>query len=164
MADTGKIYITISDTRGGSGNGVSNSSDTGYQSGSSGAASSSGSSSESAFKIIAKTQFANFVINQTKSVVAYAIGNIGNFTGDYVAQHNIQTGLQHISIIGNIVNAYKEGGILGGIIATASPFAADLMRMNREIIQNKKVNREIDMIRQRSGLNTLKDGSRGTED
>ena len=161
MSD-GKIYITISDTRGGSGVGLTETPSVSNQQ-ASGLASEGGSNKESAAKIIAKTQFANFVISEAREIVNYSIGNIGNFIGDYEMQQNIQVGLKNLSTAGNIVNAFAQGNLAGGLMALAGVGISKGLEIHAEIIANKKLNREISILRERSGLNSLYDGSRGTE-
>lgn len=118
-------------------------------------------------------RFFNFMEAQTKKAVNYSINNIGNFTGDYQTQRNIQAGLSMANDLMNIGTAAMSGFIatggnpIGALIgatlavgASAINFAYEINSLN---MQQKKSDYAISQIRARSGLNQLTDGSRGTE-
>ena len=158
MGDSGKIYITISDTRGGSGTGVSNEADTGDVS----------QKKESTLAKYARHRFFNFVESQAKQYVNYTIGNIGNFTGNYTAQRDAEEAMKNISTIINIgvsvAAGAKMGGwvgaLIGGVISVGSEAINFAYREKSESFQNRKTNRNIEMMRKRLGLEGLTDGSR----
>ena len=155
MAD-GKIYITISDTRGGSGAGVGEGAGT------------QNDRKENAVGKYVQHRFFNFIESQAKQAVNYTISNIGNFTGNYQAQRDTEELLKGVSIAINIgasiAAGAKMGGwvgaIIGGIISIGSEAISFGYRERSEQFQNKKTNRNIEMMRRRLGLEGLTDGSR----
>lgn len=158
MSD-GKIYITISDTRNGSGSGVSPD------------APSIEKQSQDKDSVLAKYaqhRFFNFVEGQAKQFVNYSVSNIGNFTGSYQTQRDIQAMMSGASFLINlgtsIFAGLKMGGVPGAVIAGSIAVGSKLIDFGyqeySEQFQNRKVNRNIDMMRRRLGLEGLTDGSR----
>ena len=156
MSD-GKIYITISDTRNGSGGGVSP--DTQNE---------QSQDKESAVGKYLQHRFFNFVEGQAKQFVNYTVSNIGNFTGNYQAQRDVQVIMDNASFLINlgtsIVAGAKMGGAWGAVLAGAITVGSKAINFGyqeySEQFQNRKVNRNIDMMRRRLGLEGLTDGSR----
>ena len=156
----GKIYITISDTRNGSGGGVSPDtlSETSEQS----------QDKESALSKYARHRFFNFVEGQAKQFVNYSVNNIGNFTGNYQTQRDVQVIMDNASFLINlgtsVASGAKMGGVWGAVIAGSIAISSKLINVGyqeySEQFQNRKVNRNIDMMRRRLGLEGLTDGSR----
>lgn len=156
MANDGKIYITISDTRGGKGAGVSNDSDK-----------KSDKKENTALKF-ARHKFFNFVENEARTIANYSISNIGNFTGDYMAQYEIQASIEMISFAVDLGMAAATGAKIGGGIGAAVAVGVELtakgiskaLSINSEIFEYKKINRNIDIMRERLGLEGLTNGGR----
>lgn len=159
MANDGKIYIIITDKPGGEGS--SGLEDT----------PASDSKSVSEAKAFAAHHFRNFIISQTKQFISYNVQNIGNFTGDYVTQRKVSEAMQAATILGNIGMATlagaKMGGPWGAVAGAAIAIAGTAINAGYEhhtqVVQNAKINYNIDQLRRRSGLNSYTDGSRGTE-
>jgi hypothetical protein len=163
MADTGKIYITISDTRGGSGSGrtpdVPNS-----QSNQDEEEQKTGMLNQ-----YIRHRFFNLVQSQVKQAVNYTVGNIGNFTGNYQSQRDIEQGISAINWLVNIGTSFytgtkTTGSPIGGAVAAVLTVGSGLIsagyREYTEWFQNRKDNRNIEMMRNRLGLQGLTDGSR----
>lgn len=156
MSD-GKIYITISDTRNGSGGGVSPDTQ-GEQS----------QDKDSAVGKYLQHRFFNFVEGQAKQFVNYTVSNIGNFTGSYETQRDIQAVMESASFLINlgtsIASGAKMGGVWGAVIAGSIAVGSKAINFGyqeySEQFQNRKINRNIDMMRRRLGLEGLTDGSR----
>lgn len=161
MANDGKIYITISDTRGGGGG--------------PGLVTPEPEDKESKTKPLSdylKHSFFNIVEDSAKKVVSNSISQIGNYIGDYYAQRQIQTAISALNKGSTLAISFFAGsGITGsvaggvsGLIATGSMMALNygIEEFNNRVAIARN-NREIEYIRDLSGLNTLKDGSRGTE-
>ncbi len=159
MAD-GKIYITISDTRGGSGAGVSNDADSG------------GKNQKSIGKFFYH-KFTSLVESEAKQIINYTVGNIGNFTGNYQAQRDIQVAVNIVSDVINIgtsaVGAFvafggqATGGIAAAIVVSTALVSKGFstgMEIYKDSFENKKTNRNIEYMRLRLGLEGLIDGSR----
>ena len=105
--------------------------------------------------------FANLAVSQAKRITNYAIANIGNFSGDYVLQRNIQQTMDLIGSASTIVMGAVAGGIPGLIVATVGVginYALEAVSVATNI---KKENYQAAFIRERGG-DVYNDGSRGT--
>ena len=160
MAD-GKIYITISDTRGGSGAGVSNDAD------------SSAGAGQKTLGDFAKHKFFHLIESESKQFVNYSVGNIGNFTGNYQAQRDVTQALGVLSeVIGvgsSAITAFKafkggQAGAIAAVITVAATVTGKLinygMKEYQEQFENRRTNRNIEIMRNRLGLEGLTNGSR----
>jgi len=115
------------------------------------------------------------LIGTIKSVattgVNYSLNNIGNFTGDYITQANVDNALNNLNSVANIgLTAFAGlkvagpiGAVVGGSLALISSGVNSALNIHSMQVANRKTNYEIEQLRIRSGLNTLLDGSRGTE-
>lgn len=161
MANDGKIYITISDTRGGSGVGVSNDSDT------------QASNNESTLKKYVAHKVRNLIEGEARTFVNYTIGNYGNFTGDYVAQSEMQGAMNAVNFfieLGSAVSTgIKMGGggigsAIGAIVAITSFSIVKGVNFGlqeySEKFQQTKTNRNLSIMRERLGMEGLTNGSR----
>lgn len=102
--------------------------------------------------------------------VSYAIGNIGNFTGNYTDQIRVQESVSFLKSIAGIGFAAlagskygPAGAVLGASIAVINRGVQFTQTIVSQSVAQKKFNREIEQLRERSGLNPYIDGSRGTE-
>lgn len=113
-------------------------------------------------KIATTSLFVHAAVGNVKQAVQFGLSNVGNFTGNYIAQQNINQALEAVNSVATIVMGAVSGGWAGAIIATASvAFRGVTQGISRYIgYQNEEINTS--MARQRSG-NTLTDNSRGTE-
>lgn len=164
----GQIYITISDKRGEGGAGET----PGVPSTRNSKAFDEPSNDFSAVGDYAKHQFFDMIKSNSQKVVNYSINNIGNFTGDYQQQRNASATLSLINAAKNIgmatIAGFKYGGgpygaAVGAMVAVGGMMINYTMQENANQIAIKQQNRNIDILRDISGLNTLNDGSRGTE-
>lgn len=158
MADSGKIYITISDTRNGSGGGRT---PDGPQE--------PNEEKRNPLASYARHRFYNFIESQAKQAVNYTIGNIGNFTGNYQVQRDMEQTMAAVNwLISTASAAYTgfkvTGSPIGAAVAVAISVGSGLInagyREYAENFQNRKDNRNIEMMRNRLGLQGLTDGSR----
>lgn len=158
MSD-GKIYITISDTRYGSGGGVS--SDT--------PGATENDDKESVLSKYARHRFFNMIESNAKQFVNYSVNNIGNFTGNYQAQRDAQATLSAANFLINLGTSMYAGAKMtkswvGAVVAGAITIAQTGInfgyQMYSDILENKRTNRNIDIMRTRLGLEGLTDGSR----
>lgn len=170
MADNnGKIYITISDTRkGGSGGFASplmnGANDDGFFDSMSAPTSDSGLN----IKGMIEYKAIESMVNQTAKIVNYSISNIGNFTGDYTHQRDVQNVLSAIKDVSGIgVGIYagaKIGGAYGTLIGGGIALGNLIVDKGLQTISNAyavyKQNYEITQLRQISGLSVLTNGSR----
>jgi len=165
MADDGKIYIIITDKLPA---GTSSPGAPGMATTPSGAAATG--TKNNIIMDYAAHEFFNLIKKEVGVVINYNLNNIGNFTGDYITQRHInetRTILSDITSLGiAAVAGAKFGGVPGAIIATVVQatglVTSAVVNYNLNQVQNTKVNYEIDQLKDRSGLNTLRDGSRGT--
>lgn len=113
-------------------------------------------------------QFYNFIDSQAKEFVNYAINNIGNFTGNYQVQSNVQAamnlGRQMLGTLSATIVGAAQGGLIGGIAgfllgagSTAINYAYSDYSYGIEI---KKQNRYTNELRKLSGLDSRTNGSR----
>ena len=122
----------------------------------------------SLFNDFVKHQMFNFIESQAKTFMNYTLGNIGNFTGNYQTQRQIQETMSLGSRIGSIglatMQGAKAGGWVGAIVGAAVSITAQGVELglqnNSLTIQTKQQNREIAMMRKISGLDGLTNGSR----
>lgn len=105
------------------------------------------------------------------TAVSFGVNNIGNFTGDFQAQRDVQN---MISVLGDFASvgasigagfvvANVPGAIISGIISGVNMVVSKGQQYFLSELQRKRQNYEIDILRRRAGLNALIDGSRGTE-
>ena len=155
MAD-GKIYITITDEPVSNGKSATdtNTKETKEE-------------KNDLFGDFAKHQMFNFVESQAKQFMSYTIGNIGNFTGNYQTQRQMQETLRIGNMVKNIGMSMIAGskfGLPGALIAGGIAIASQAINLAYEdhalTIQTKQQNREIEMMRKISGLDGLTNGSR----
>ena len=160
MADKNKLYITITDERQGDGETPTKQPE-GTKKDKDG----------SALGRYAEHQMFHLIKQQATQMVNFSINNIGNFTGDYIAQRKVSVAKQAISGVMQVGEATLAGAgvggwvgaivgfVLGGIsLVTSSVYGEMQNRTNNAI-----TNLEIAQLRDRAGLNTTHDGSRGTE-
>lgn len=163
MASDGKIYITISDRRGQGGGdtptpGVPDEKQE--------------EKKENTLESWIAHQGLNLLKQQVVNNLNFAINNIGNFTGNYQLQREQQRELAIFNkIIGVGLTVYagaKVGGVPGVLIALGVQAVNETVNFVQQYmlneVQQKQTNHNIEQLRQRSGLNTLRDGSRGTLD
>lgn len=120
------------------------------------------------FNDYVKHEFFNFIKSEANQMANYTLGNIGNFTGDYNAQRQVNFIMSANNVISNIASSALVGAKIGGGygaligagVAVASQvvnFGFNLYSQNLEI---RKQNYSIGQLRQLSGLDTLTNGSR----
>ena len=110
----------------------------------------------------------HFAKQQATQMFNYTIENIGNFTGNYQQQRDIQATLSAANTLSNIAITGITVGLtinpFAGVIASA--VAATSLAINygrQERLNNfmvKRQNREIEIMRDISGLNSLTNGGR----
>lgn len=126
---------------------------------------------ESAMKDFAAHKFFNFIQSQSKQVVNYTISNIGNFTGNYIAQDHVNDAMNFINFGVEAVTAAiagaKYGGVYGAVVAAGAVIATKAITTAEQYIagaiENDHRNRIVAQLRSRGGANALDNGSRGTE-
>ena len=112
-------------------------------------------------KPTAKTLFIHYAINQAKQIVNYGISNIGNFTGDYTKQQQVQQSVDLLSDIAGIGVAFATNWV-AGVIAIAGTTTKQVMGVISENQQMVHAERERQYLLERSG-NSTKNGSRTGE-
>lgn len=157
----GKIYITISDRRFGT-----NKAEADEQN----RIDRANETKESTLRNFAQHKFFNLIEAQAKQAVSYSISNIGNFTGDYVKQQHVQDAVNIISSLSDIGFAALAGakfGPYGALIAGGVAVISKGITFAEQLVagytQNVMENRQIEQLRTRAGLNSMNNGSRGTD-
>ena len=159
MSD-GKIYITISDTRTGE---VIKGTDIIVPE------KKKSNTEENELQNYVMHQFRNLITQQAKNMVNYSLGNIGNFTGDYNAQREVNFSLSALNVGSSII-----AGAFAGLKVTGSPVGAIVgaatvatsqainfgLKLKSEQVALNKQNYNIQQLRQLSGLDGLTNGSR----
>lgn len=115
-----------------------------------------------------KHRFFNLVENQAKQMATYTIANIGNFTGDYQYQREINVGVEilneGITLASSFGSGMAVGGVVGGAVAVAITIASQTinfaMQEQANRVSNRNQNYNIQQLRDISGLNALTNGSR----
>lgn len=117
-------------------------------------------------------QFYNLIKEQAMNNINFAVNNIGNFTGDYQTQRTTSASISFVKKFINLGTAFAAGtkatgSPIGGVIAASVAAVGDMISLQQlwftNQVEQKKANYEIAQIRNRSGLNSLTDGSRGTQ-
>ena len=108
--------------------------------------------------------------SQMTQAVSFALGNIGNFTGEYIVQRKVNALRQFASGIMNIGTATlagakygAPGAVIGFVVGTVSQLSSGVFERIQTSAEYAKTNYDIAQLRDKVGLNTVYDGSRGTE-
>ena len=156
MAD--KLYITISDERGG---GTPTPKPEGSKS--------KDKESDTLGRYIEHEAF-HLVKSQVTKEVNFSLSNIGNFTGDYITQRKVNEAKQLVDglvSIGMTTLAGAKygvwGAVAGFVVGTIGQLSSGFYDNITNQAENAKVNYDMSQLRNRAGLNTVFDGSRGTE-
>lgn len=166
MAENSKLYISISDDRG---NGNRNT-----PTASSSSANKNGKKEKENENLLGRYvehELFHLVKKNTMQAVNYSLANIGNFTGDYISQRRVNelkqavTGFTSIGM--STLAGAQVGGIVGAVVGFAAGTASLVVDTVYDNITNKaeyaKQNYNIAQLKDRVGLNSIYDGSRGTE-
>ncbi len=163
MANDGKIYITISDRRFGRNKAEADEQNKVDKE----------KEQSNPLKEFIQHKFFNLVESQAKQAVNYTIGNIGNFTGNYMAQTHVSEAVQGINFLINVgTSAYagfkmSGGNPYGALIAAGITVATSAISVTEQyfsgLVDNARRNQEALQLRTRAGLNSANNGSRGTE-
>lgn len=161
MAENNKLYITISDERGkGGGTPIPTPEPKPKQE----------EEKDGLLRRYVEHEAFHLLKQQVSQGVNFALGNIGNFTGNYLVQRDVNNAKQFVSdllSIGTLTLAGAKFGLPGaavgfavGVISNASSKVYQAIETS---VETQKQNYAIEQLQNRSGLNTTKDGSRGTE-
>lgn len=151
-----KIYITISNKSGGNGNGDGDSKKNKEK------------DPSKELKSYLVHQSLDLIKSKTLSAIDKSINRIGTFKGDYISSREAQYAQamvkQGMSIVSSMVAGATIGGGIGAIAGGAFAFGSILVDNVQDIIDyNHAYNMqqyEIDLLRQRSGLNSTTNESR----
>lgn len=160
MAEKNKLYITISDNRNGGSGTPTEKTDNEQE-----------KDKESTLGKYAEHQLFHLVKQTAVKSANFAISNIGNLTGDYITQRRVSEVKQAVSGLMSIGMSTAGGAVAGGWVGAIIGFAVGVTSLVVDTVQsevqnridNTKTNLEIAALRDRAGLNTVYDGSRGTE-
>lgn len=149
-----KLYITISNKSGGNGSGDSKKKKEKDPSGE--------------FKSYLVHQSLDLIKSKTLSAIDKSVNRIGTFKGDYISSREQEYAIamvkQSMSIGSSMLAGLAIGGGIGAIAGGAFAFGSILIDNVQDIIDYKQAYNvqqyEIDLIRQRSGLNSTTNESR----
>ena len=158
MSADGRIYITISDTR--EGEVIKGTKEVAPKKEKEPKPAKPKLDTETKYSTIAMHQFIHFMQNEANQMVQYTLGNIGNFTGDYNTQRQIDFAKSAINVGGSIVVGAMAGGVVGAILAGAGQTINFGLQLHSQNFAIKKQNYNISQLRQLSGLDGLTNGSR----
>lgn len=163
MANNSKLYVVITDKRPG-GNSQSPGGVTRVES----------EQKENKLNVFVEHEMMHIVKAEASKFVSFTTSNIGNFTGNYIVQEQINSAKESVSGITRVALSARAGLIASGgnPIGAAIGFAAGVLSLVGETVyetymtdfNTRKTNYDIAQLRERSGLNTYTDMSRGTED
>lgn len=125
---------------------------------------------EDLFSHWAKNRLLDLGKSLAKKAVIYPLSNIGNFTGNYVAQTQVNNSLSIMNSLVGVGTAIlagskygPAGAIIAGSIAVINETVSYSFQSISNWVENQKINYNIAQLRDRSGMNATLDGSRGTE-
>lgn len=115
-----------------------------------------------------KHQFYNFIESQAKQTLNYSISNYGFKTGNFQVQNDIEVGLRVLNSVKNIgisiAAGFKYGQAAGAVVAGVVAIASQAINFGESIhtanLQTNRQNYEINILRQKSGLDLYTNGSR----
>lgn len=113
-------------------------------------------------QIAIATAFTHQIMGIGKKIVSYASSNIGNFTGDYKLQDDINATLDLVSDGSTVALGFSAGGWIGGLVAIAGVATKRVIETINTNRNDFVLERERAVLLARSG-NATNDGSRGTE-
>ena len=161
----GKLYITISDERGVGGAAISGNVDNGLIN------NNPELKDGNLATRYAEHELFHLVKQAAQQAVNFQLSNIGNFTGNYIRQEEVNQLRQGASDIMNIGTSTFAGFATAGPIGAVAGFVAGATSVISGAIYSDlsakvsyaKTNFSISQLRERAGLNATYDGSRGTE-
>lgn len=166
MANDGRINIIITEGDMPSGGG-------GQGSGGKGTTDSSSTNKITKFDRYIAHRTIHALESEAKKIINHQISTYGLRTGDYITQNNVQQSInlafKAISIGTSAWTGFKASGgsPIGAAVGAGVGLALNITNTVFEFIDfDRKIryqNSNINLLRERSGLNSLNDGSRGTE-
>ena len=166
----GKIYIYISHEPPASGQGGADDGGNGDSGNDSGTTT---TNNDSLINHWARSHLLNTTKQIAKQAVTFSISNIGNFSGDYITQTHVKQSFDALSGLASVglgaLAGFKYGGgpigaVIGASLEVVSQTVTGITNIISGMVENSKINYEIAQLKDRSGLNTYVDGSRGTYD
>ena len=166
----GKIYIYISHEPPASGQGGPDDGGNGDSGNDSGTTT---TNNDSLINHWARSHLLNTTKQIAKQAVTFSISNIGNFSGDYITQTHVKQSFDALSGLASVglgaLAGFKYGGgpigaVIGASLEVVSQTITGITNIISGMVGNSKINYEIAQLKDRSGLNTYVDGSRGTYD
>ena len=113
-------------------------------------------------KMATTSLFVNAVTGNIKQAVRYGLSNVGNFTGDYIKQNEINQALEFFDNASTIAMGALSAGWAGAVVATASVAIKVGLGAYSRYKQYEAESLSSSLMRERSG-NALFDNARGTE-
>lgn len=108
------------------------------------------------------SMFAHKMMGVGKQVFNYAASNVGNFTGDYIKQDQINKALDIVGDTTTIGLGFAAGGIPGLAVAAVGVATKNILKVVTRNREEELRERDRQYMLDRSG-NSTRNGSRGTE-
>lgn len=113
-------------------------------------------------KFATENVFAKQMISTAKQIISYQASNIGNFSGDYLKEDDVNLRLDIIGDMATVGMGALSKGWIGAVVAVAGITTKNIFKFISMHRQNELLMYEQDYLTKRSG-NALINGSRGTE-
>ena len=108
------------------------------------------------------TVVAQQMISTGQQIISFQASNIGNFTGNYLLQDNVNEMLDVVGDVTTVALGFVSKGPVGGLVAITGIATKKVFEYISREQQNSFLKMEQDYMIKRSG-NQTKNGSRGTE-
>lgn len=113
-------------------------------------------------EISVQTLFATKMMGMAKQIVTNTASNVGNFTGDYIKQDQINVALEVVGGVVTVAMGAMAGGVPGAVIAVAGLLVNKSVQQFNTSMTELYAEKDRNIILARSG-NAAINGSRGTE-
>lgn len=164
MAKNDKLYITISDNRGGGTTPPTPQT----------AKEKEEKESGSLLADYAQHEFLHLIKSTGKNMVGFGVSQIGFLYGNYLQQENVSVALNLAGKVQSVaMSAYAGfkatggsvwGAVIGAGVSITSETISTFQQFHTAQINNNRLNHNVEMLRMRSGLDDLNNGGRtGTQ-
>jgi hypothetical protein len=102
-------------------------------------------------RVAVTSVFANLALQQGKQALSYGVSQIGNFTGDYTLQRNIEVATGIVGDVATLGIGFLSGGPVGLAVAGVSVGFKYAMQAVSYSVDQWRVGMQNDMLSTRSG-------------
>lgn len=112
--------------------------------------------------VATQTFFAHQMLGTAKQIVRFQASNVGNFTGNYIKQEQINQTLDVLGDASTIALGFAAKGPIGAVVATIGIGTKHVLKAISDAREDELRERDRLLVMERSG-NSTRNGSRGTE-